>query len=52
MLFDDATAQMITPTITTNINQGVYAIIAPTPMNSPMYNIILPIASKPDESPL
>ena len=52
LLFDDATAQIITPIITININQGAYAIIAPTPMNSPMYNIILPIASKPDASPL
>lgn len=27
-------------------------MIAPTPINSPTYNIILPIASNPDESPL
>lgn len=52
LLFDDATAQIIIPTITTNINQGAYTMIAPTPINSPMYNIILPIAAKPDESPL
>lgn len=35
-----------------SISHGAYAIIAPTTMNNPMYNIILPIASKPDESPL